>query len=66
LVFPGLFLAVYGFSRLYWINQMPSVLLPVGLPARRGDRDPLRPGGPAALAGRSVSRSAGRVTRTRF
>ncbi|CAL74224.1 hypothetical protein; putative membrane protein [Bradyrhizobium sp. ORS 278] len=30
---PGLFLAVYGFSRLYWINQMPSVLLPIGLPA---------------------------------
>lgn len=33
LVIPGLFLAVYGFSRLYWINQMPSVLLPIGLPA---------------------------------
>lgn len=33
LLIPGLFLVVYGFSRLYWINDMPSVLLPIGLPA---------------------------------
>lgn len=33
LLIPGLFLAVYGFSRLYWINNVPSVLLPIGLPA---------------------------------